>query len=217
MPECQWEVSTDGTGVAISKEMNVCTHAPNFYDNEAVVSECKSIKDKQACLDTGRCLFNDCQNTVTAVNTATSSTSAPPAPAAGAFCPANQQCKQFNGDHTPGTCLNINDPPVPVSYKPNSCTHQSYASEFMYMTNLCAREQNKDSCEASLFCKWNGDVVDCPAPNTAMKTDQCGAPDAAFNTAAGTANYNPSSTAAAGTANYPSTTGSTSVPPSTAG
>jgi hypothetical protein len=93
--------------------MNVCTHAPNFYDNQAVVSECAAIKDKQACLDTGRCLFNDCENSAADLATTTDSTAAIPLP--GAFCPANQECKQFNGDQTPGTCLNINVPSVPVS------------------------------------------------------------------------------------------------------
>lgn len=64
-------------------------------------------------------------------------------------------------------------------------------------------QANKDKCLQTDFCKWNGDVVDCPNPNTAMKSDQCGAPSTA----------NP----AAGTANYPSTTGATSVPPTTGG
>jgi hypothetical protein len=49
----------------------------------------------------------------------------------------------------------------------------------MYMTNLCAKEGNKDSCEVSLFCKWNGDVVDCQSPNTDADVNFCGSPTAA--------------------------------------
>jgi hypothetical protein len=43
-------------------------------------------------------------------------------------CPAvTQTCVQINGQKTPGSCLNNNEPAKPVSYAPNSCTHQEWA------------------------------------------------------------------------------------------
>jgi len=68
--------------------MNVCTHAPNFYDKPDVVAECAAIQDKQACLDTGRCLFNDCfMNPTTATAPVTTSTGVVPAAVADVLCP----------------------------------------------------------------------------------------------------------------------------------
>lgn len=41
------------------------------------------------------------------------------------------------------------------------------------------KETNLANCESSLFCKWNGDVVDCPNPNSAAApaTMQCASID----------------------------------------
>jgi hypothetical protein len=111
---CEWKVSTDGTGVAISKKMDVCTHVPNFYDNQQVIDECKAITDKTACLNTGKCLYNDC--------TGQQDTTAAYVPTAVA-CSGTQQCNQFNGPGTPGVCLDMNYPALPISYEKNMCTH----------------------------------------------------------------------------------------------
>ena len=67
------------------------------------------------------------------------------------------------------------------------------------------KETNLANCESSLFCKWNGDVVDCPNPNSAAApaTMQCASIDsstatgtAAGNTAAYTAGSATGTTAA---------------------
>lgn len=86
-------------------------------------------------------------------------------------CTGTQQCNQFNGPGTPGVCLDMNTPALPVSYEKHTCTHQPYASNYTYMTNLCQASQgSQQGCESNLFCKWNGEVVDCPVPNSAQPT-----------------------------------------------
>jgi hypothetical protein len=117
-------------------------------------------------------------------------------PAPEVECPTNQQCILMNGQKTPGMCMNKNIPEVPSSYAPNSCTHQRFANNIQLFTSICMNA-NKDKCHQLDFCQWNGDVVDCPNPNTPMDAGQCGASSTA----------NP----AAGTTNQPSTTGSTAT------
>jgi hypothetical protein len=182
-------------------EMNVCTQAPQFNDDKNVIAECAVIKDKQSCLDSGKCMFTDCLNT--GDNSEMTKTTTGMIPAPELPCPnVAQQCVQFNGQKTPGTCLNVNDPAVPVSYAKNSCTHKSFASKYMVFTNRCGAPemQNQKACENEVVCQWNGDKVDCQNPNTPMPTHMCGVP--AGTAVTGTANY-PSTTGTSATANYP--------------
>jgi hypothetical protein len=74
--------------------------------------------------------------------------------------------------------MNMNVPEVPRSYAPNSCTHQDWSNSIQFFTSICMKS-SKDSCSNYDFCQWNGDVVDCPNPNTKMVEDQCGSSTAA--------------------------------------
>jgi len=59
---CNWEESTDGTGVNVPTKMYTCNPAPVFSDDLNMVEMCGSITDKNACLGTGKCLFTDCRS-----------------------------------------------------------------------------------------------------------------------------------------------------------
>lgn len=112
--------------------MNVCTHAPNFYNNQNVISECKAFKDRDSCFNNGKCLWNDCSNLATSVAGSTTT-----AAGISSVCQGTDTCLAFNGDQTPGMCVKTNDPPVPVSFTPNSCTHVQFGNGIQFMTERC--------------------------------------------------------------------------------
>jgi hypothetical protein len=58
---CGWKENIDGTGVPVVVTMDTCFAAPAFAMNDDVTSQCSSIKNKDDCLGTGKCLYSDCQ------------------------------------------------------------------------------------------------------------------------------------------------------------
>jgi len=49
-----------------------------------------------------------------------------------------------------------------VSFQPNTCTHSEGAGAYAEAVWFCGNQTTNATCSDSFFCKWNGDVVDCP-------------------------------------------------------